>query len=143
MTKNLIFFLALGLPMLAMAHMGAVNFDSADVPLMMRYVEDRVMGEELHEEMESLMLKMMSGQLTQAEADELADLMRQYPGPQGMMMYRLGAGSWQQSGWGMPWTMMGGFGLWNSWGWVAGLGMVLWLAVGALLVALLWKQINK
>jgi hypothetical protein len=144
MKKNIIFSLVLGLPLLAMAHMGPVNFDSGDVPLMMRYVEDRVLGEELHEEMENLMLKMMLGQLTQSEADQLSDLMVQYPGPHGMMMYRLGASNWQQAGWGMmPWTVMGGFGLWNLWGWVSGLGMLVWLSVGVLLVVLLWKQINK
>lgn len=57
--------------------------------MMMQNIEDEVLGDELHEEMESLMIKMMQGTLTDTEEGRLIELMQEYPGPHGMMMGRL------------------------------------------------------
>ncbi len=57
--------------------------------MMMQQIEDQALGDELHEEMEDLMTKMMMGDLSQTEVDRLVELMDQYPGPGSMMMGRL------------------------------------------------------
>lgn len=55
---------------------GSENF--SDGLEMMRYMEDVVLGDELHSEMESLMIKMMSGEMNQEEAQRMIDFMNQY-----------------------------------------------------------------
>lgn len=105
---------------------------------MMQYVEGQALGPELHDEMEGLMVKMMAGKLSEAEAGRMAELMNQYPGPQAMMMSRMmGAGSV----WGMmPWTWGSGT---SGWSWVLILLYLVWLVVGALAVVWLWQNISK
>ncbi len=138
----------LALPVAALAH-GEASGD-ADFG-MMRFIEDQALGDELHEEMESLMVNMMAGTLTDAESERLVELMRQYPGPQAMMASRLVGmryGGDQASRW--PQGMMGGYNM-MSWGggfggfWMlfAWLGSLIWLTVGVLAVVWLWKQITK
>lgn len=143
------------LPVFVFAH-GGPMMDFGELQTgseMMEYVEDSALGEELHEEMEELMLKMMSGALTQAEADRVSQLMEQYPGPYGMMMVRL---SRADSGWNMlaPYGTEGsysGMSGWNSaigwgivWLWVLVLSGFVWLGVGiTLLIWLLKKLLNS
>lgn len=96
------------------AHGPMMSFDEAiSARGTMQYLEDRALGNELHEEMEGLMAKMMSGDLSEAEADRLLSFMNKYPGPMSMMMNRMsqrgaGAGQWGMMGWG------GTFGGWNG-----------------------------
>jgi putative membrane protein len=105
----------------------------------MERIEDRILGDDLHEELEELMTKMMSGTLTDEEIDRLAELTRQYPGPQAMMMGRfmgMGIGpsgslfsSFNQN------TMMGLYGIGGFWG---GLLMILfWVLVIIGIIALI------
>jgi hypothetical protein len=126
------------LPVYSFAHGGSMmDFNELQTgPEMMEYVEDSALGEELHEEMEDLMLKMMSGTLTQTEADRTSQLMGQYPGPYGMMMNRLGWSGNSGSGWSMMsgWNSTVGWGI--VWLWVLVLSGFVWLAVGILL--LIW-----
>ena len=81
------------LPVFSFAHGGTMmNFSELQTgPEMMEYLENSVVGNDLHEEMEGLMIKMMSGTMTQDEAGKMTELMGQYPGPYGMMMNRLGS----------------------------------------------------
>lgn len=86
-----IFFVALlvVLPVVAGAHAEIAPNSQEQGFGMMQQVEDRALGDELHEEMESLMTKMMSGELSQGETDRMVELMNQYPGPGSMMMGRI------------------------------------------------------
>lgn len=126
--KKYILFVAIALfiPLWVGAHGESIEFSenqtSGD---MMRYIEDQALGDGLHEEMEGLMGKMMAGELTQEEADRLAQLMDERPGPMGMMMGRMmGEGS-------VPFntnqsfnSMMGfGFTPLGAFGWIF---MILW-----------------
>jgi len=125
----------LAVPFVAQAH-GMMNFNQVNGGLeMMSYVEEQSMGPELHEEMESLMTKMMAGDMSEEEAGRMTELMNQYPGPSGMMMNRMmDAGS----GWGMmPWSF-GGFGAGAFW-----LLYLVWLVAGVLAVIWLYKNIVK
>jgi hypothetical protein len=140
------------LPVFSLAHGGTMmNFGELQTgPEMMEYVEDSVMGEELHEEMEQLMVRMMSGKMTQNEAGRITELMGQYPGPYGMMMNRLGgpsSGEGGSSSWNMMnmmsgWNgMMGWGGLWLlifTLGWLV--SWLVWIAAGVLLVVWLAKK---
>lgn len=77
-------------PSVAFAHGGMMGVGSIDDGFeMMRYVEDQALGDELHEEMESLMAKMMSGSLTQEEQQRMVELMDENPGIGGMMSARM------------------------------------------------------
>jgi len=136
-TLSLIIF-----PLVVGAHSGfGMNFsDIQDGVGMMRYLEDRSLGGELHEQMEGLMNKMIAGTLTEAEADQLVGLMNQYPGPSGIMMNRLGGfGGWGMMSWGGSYRA----GWSGFWFWLMALGGLIWLGAGALLLVWLWKQINK
>ena len=116
-------------------------------PEMMEYVEEGVMGEELHEEMEQLMVRMMSGTMMQDEAGRMTELMRQYPGPYGMMMNRLG--NQPANGGGSGWNMMSGWngmmgwgGLWLlifTLGWFV--SWLVWIVAAVLLVVWLAKKL--
>jgi hypothetical protein len=109
---------------------------------MMRTIENRALGDDLHEEMEDLMVKMMAGTMTEAEAQRMVELMDQYPGAQSMMMGRMmgmnGVGDFDM----MPFGTGGGFDT-SVWAWVAGLTSLVWLAAGVLAVIWLGKQIIK
>jgi hypothetical protein len=122
----------------------------------MRYIEDAALGEEVHEEMEELMTKMMAGSLNETEAKRIIELMNEHPGPHGMMMNRMGMGAAMMSpsqGIGIQEenSMMNDFGL-NSVGmmgiggglaigyWITILLLWLFLVLGS---AAFWKWIMK
>src|SRR3989344_518583 len=92
-------------------------------PVMMRAIEDRALGEPLHEEMENLMEKMLSGEvLSDAEADQIITFMNDYPGPYGMMMNRMMGGDE-----GTSFSRTGGMmGMMGGAGWGNGLPFVMW-----------------
>lgn len=73
----------------AEAHISSTSNSSDTSFMMMQQVEDQALGDDLHEEMEDLMTKMMSGTLTQTEEDRIIELMNEYPGPGSMMMGRM------------------------------------------------------
>lgn len=152
--------LALILPFaFAGAQMGAMmnwNDAKSDQVGMMQYVEDKAVGADLHDKLETLMEKMMDGTLTETEANNLADLAKQYPGQYGMMMGRLndsGLVGYSPSDvnggyYGMHGGMMGGWGgghmeglLWV--GTLVWLTMLVWLIVGLLAIVLLWRKVRS
>ncbi|MEK7138952.1 MAG: hypothetical protein AAB799_02110 [Patescibacteria group bacterium] len=145
MTKVILSFIlfAILIPASSFAHMGTM-MNLGDIktgPQMMQYVEESVLGSNAHEEMEQLMTKMISGEMTQEEASKMIELMNQYPGPYGMMMVRLGSPQVSGSGWNMMsgWNSMMGWGI--VWLWVLVLSGFVWLAVGILLVVWLIKKL--
>jgi len=142
---SLTFFSLLLLPLAVDAHgAGMMDFgQSYTASRTMRDIEDRALGSELHEEMESLMAKMMSGSLTEEETGRITEIMNQYPGPSAMMMNRFGGamGTGSSAGWGM--MSFGGMNAFGFWYWISTLVVVVWLAVGILLIVWLWKKINK
>ncbi|OGY64590.1 MAG: hypothetical protein A3I89_02735 [Candidatus Harrisonbacteria bacterium RIFCSPLOWO2_02_FULL_41_11] len=134
--KKIIFLISL-IPILAAAHSGALDFNSVQGSQgMMRYMEDLSLGDSLHEEMEGLMVKMMNGRMTEFEANRLNDLMIQYPGPNSMMMNRLGGGMGRWNGAAM--TSWMGFA--TFWSWLAFLGLAAWSFTGALAALWLWRK---
>lgn len=121
-------------------------------PGMMSRVEEGALGEDLHEEMEDLMVKMMTGNLTSAEEARLVALMKENPGPYGMMLSRMMYGSYQAGGYspaggGM---MMGG-SMMDGWAGTAiwGLGilividLVVWLIAGVFFIQWLSRQTGR
>lgn len=142
--QKILLSLLLILPFVVVAHGDSTSFEDAGTPAeMMRFIEDTALGEELHEEMEELMEKMMSGTMDQGEAEHMAELMQENPGPHGMMMGRIGMmGGFGPalSGGGMfSGHMSGGYGLA---GWLFSLIPFVWLIVGLLVIVLLIKKIN-
>ena len=158
-TLFILFFVAMT-PLPSFAHGGGMmNFGELQTGSeMMKYVEEGVLGDELHEEMEQLMTKMMSGEMTQDEAGRITELMGQYPGPYGTMMVRLGSPQVNRLGWANPtgedgfgWNMMSG---WNGmmgpgqvglgwgglWFWIFTLSWFVWTAAGVLLIIWLAKK---
>jgi len=140
----------MALPIFVSAH-GMMDFNSSSAaPEMMRYIEDKALASnELHEEMEDLMAKMMQGKLTETEANRMVEIMNQYPGPMGMMMTRLGMNQNMRGG-NLPQNMMNmmnwgfGFSVWISvWFWLVFLCVIIWLVVGVLAAIWLWKQIQN
>lgn len=132
----LLVVITLLVPLWVAAHGESVEFNETQASQdMMRYIEDQALGDELHEEMEGLMTKMMTGELSQEGADRLAELMEQYPGPHGMMMGRMmgmGFGDAEMMGDGStPFSTnqslnsMMGFGL-MPFGAFGGIFMILW-----------------
>jgi hypothetical protein len=91
MKKSLfiIIFLFLAAPLFVGAHSDSADGATGMGFMMMRSIEDRALGDELHEEMEDLMIKMMSGKMSDTETERMIELMEMYPGPHGMMMNRL------------------------------------------------------
>ncbi|PJE50729.1 MAG: hypothetical protein COV29_03270 [Candidatus Yanofskybacteria bacterium CG10_big_fil_rev_8_21_14_0_10_36_16] len=131
-------------PVFVFAHGGMMlDFDEVgDGYNMMRYVEDQAVGDEIHEEMEDLMTKMMSGTMTEEEADRMVELMDEYPGPHGMMMGRF----MNSDDYGDGWNMMSRGHHWGLGGFWFSLMCVIhlvWLVVGVLAIVWLWKNINK
>lgn len=90
--KNLLLVAILGLaivPFISNAHTEDNSTSQESGFMMMQQAEDQSLGDTTHEEMEDLMEKMMSGTLTETEADRTLELMDQYPGPSSMMMGRM------------------------------------------------------
>lgn len=124
-------------------------------PGMMGEVEQQALGNATYQEIQSLMLRMMSGTLNQTERARLVQLMDDHPGPYGMMMSQMMAGQGYY-GSGYACSMMGGStgpcgtGLSGGMiGWMIG-GMVLigllvivWIIAGILLIVYLWRAISK
>ena len=130
----------LGLPLFAGAH-GMMNFNEIQSGNgMMQYVEEQAVGSELHEEMESLMIKTLSGSLSEEEAGRMVELMNQYPGAGSMMMNRM-VGTSSGLGWGMMGWGVNAF--WNFWSVLTVLMYTVWLTVGILAVVWLWRNIAK
>ena len=151
--KNLIIVTIVSLFMIPAMGLAHGTADANTSFGMMRSLEDRILGEELHEEMENLMVKMMSGQMSEEEAARMVELMEQYPGPQAMMMGRMLAlqgpgGETGMQSFGMmdnynnmmAWGRVGTFGFWL---WLVALLSLAWLIVGILAIAWLWQQINR
>lgn len=149
MTKKYIIagtLLSFLIPFMVSAHMGPMNWsdvEEGDQTGMMQYIEDKALGTELHEKMEALMEKMMEGTLTEEEANELAGLAKEFPGPYGMMMGRFdGDGFGGKDFYGMHRGMWGGSMYGHSW--VSGfswLTEIVWLIVGVLAIAWLWRRV--
>ena len=133
-------------PDAGLAH-GMMGFSSNySGPQMMQYVEDQALqNDELHEEMEELMVKMLAGDLTEAEANRMVELMDEYSGPMGMMMNRISMMSGSTFGDGYSAMHWGydGRGWVNAWTWFMFLVAAVWFAVGTLVIVWLWKQIQK
>lgn len=144
----------LAIPWFAFAH-GMAGFSDVKSGVdMMRYVEDMGMGGGLHEEMETLMMKMMTGSLTEQEANRISEITKQYPGPSGMMTGRMmrsfgddSSKSLNEKGrdynmmrW-SNWDM--GWGWFGFWAFAGMLGILVWLIVGVLAAVWLWRQISK
>ena len=77
------------LPLSLWAHSNETN-DVSPGFMMMHRIEDQVLGDEEHEVMEQLMIKMMQGKsLTGDETEQIIKFMEENPGPHSMMMNRL------------------------------------------------------
>lgn len=113
---------------------------------MMRVVEDKALGDDVHEEMETLMQKMMSGNLSKEETNRLVELMNQYPGPNAMMMNRMMMGSQreEQHLCGMDMLAVPGIsGIFGIGALLFILFHLVWGLVGILAVIWLWKKLSK
>ena len=127
---------------------GMMGFDGqVKGPGMMTRVEERALGDDIHEEMEDLMEKMMAGNLTDAEESRLVTLMNEYPGPYGTMLSRMmygslpsgaysGAGGWM---YGMMGSGTVGLALWTL-GILTFLNLVVWLVGGVFFIQWLVGQ---
>ena len=125
------------------AHMTAApGFMGGNVG-MMEELEEQMMGPQQHERMEELMQKLLSSTLTQAEQQEMINLMRdENAGPGAMsMMMRVGRASSWGFGPGMTGMMGWGSSAFPVWFWLVGLSVLAWFVVGILLIVWLWKQI--
>ena len=145
--KQYIFILAIVflVPLSAGAHGSMMDFGSAQYDMMQSIEGQALQNDQLHEEMEGLMDKMMSGNLTNEESGRLAQFMNQYPGPMSMMMNRVGMmnGNWSGSqnmmnGWGLTGVTTGTFFVWLSI-----VTLMVWLIVGVLAIILIWKKMGK
>jgi hypothetical protein len=132
---------------------------SGNVPVgpgMMGQIERQALPNATHEEMESLMEKMMAGTLTGTESARLVELMNDYPGPYGMMVnrmmdspgyysggypYDMIGGRWgpgaQDVGTGMPWWIFGIMGA------LVAILVIIWIIVGLLLVIRLARKLSS
>jgi len=128
-------------PSVVFAHTS--DSDSLEVGgTMMNYVETTSVGDDIHEEMELLMDKMIDGTLDEPGANRMVELMEEYPGPYNMMMSRVSGQNNDSYGanngmWGGH--MFGG----GSWSWLMGVWSIIWLLLGVLGVVWLWKQVTK
>jgi len=126
-------------PLLADAH-GADSFSESWGPgMMMRFIEDGAVGSDAHEEMEELMERMFAGDLTEAQAQRMTELMEQYPGAYGMMMNRLGSGGT----FGGMFYPAGHMGAWGWFGLLFFFAWGIWIAVGLLVLLLLWRKLAE
>jgi putative membrane protein len=119
-------FILVSMPVTAGAHGAATEFNESQTSQgMMRYIEDQVFGDELHEEMEGLMIKMMAGELTQEEANRIAQIMDEHAGPMNMMMGRMMGTESTPINTNQSFNSMMGFGFTplGAFGWIF---MILW-----------------
>lgn len=72
---------------------------SSDGQMMMRNMEDQMVGDEVHQEMEELMQKMMTGNMTELEANQMLELMQENQLVGSMMMERMMSGSSMGDNW--------------------------------------------
>ena len=84
-----LFFIVIVVPFFANAHTDGASTLQENGFMMMKQIEDKALGDELHEEMEELMTKMMTNNLTTQESDRVIELMNQFPGPSSLMMGRM------------------------------------------------------
>jgi len=107
-------------------------------PMMMHTDE---VGVETHEQMQEYMHELFSGDLSEKEATQMAEIMRE-----NHEAFRQDRNSWMGSGMHGAWNtrggMMGMSGLWGIWGWLVAAAMLVWLTVGVLLVAFLIKKLR-
>jgi len=75
------------LPLLGNAHTDESNGNEGF--MMMRGIEDSIVGDDLHQEMEGLMEKMIKGSLDEKEIERMSEIMKEYPAVNGMMMNRM------------------------------------------------------
>jgi hypothetical protein len=123
-------------PFFVSAHTGSASFNQITTPHeMMFYIEDQALGDEIHEEMESLMEKMMEGSLSQEEAEQLLILMEENPVPNSIMMNRLG----MTNNFGSPYGHMFG-GRYNFSGWLFTLTVIIWFFVGLFTLSWFMKK---
>lgn len=125
-------------------------------PGMMGQIERQALPNATHEEMESLMEKMVAGTLTGTESARLVELMNDYPGPYGMMASRMTSGqgyygggypcgmmsgTWgpgaQNAGTGIPWWIFGTLGA------LVAILVIIWIIVGVLLVIRLARKLSS
>lgn len=141
---------------------------SAGGAQMTESVEVNAMGGPMHEEMQGLVTKMMTGSLSSTDQARMVEIMNKYPGASNMMMTRMMGGNGQ--GWsgypgmmgsyGQNYGMMGTGGVYSSAGMMGGAGMmdaglmtggsilivlffVVWLVVGILAIIWFIKQLQK
>ncbi|PIT92453.1 MAG: hypothetical protein COU08_02365 [Candidatus Harrisonbacteria bacterium CG10_big_fil_rev_8_21_14_0_10_42_17] len=130
------------MPFIASAH-GVTNTTSGFG--MIQTIEDEALGDDLREEMENLMEKMITGTMTEEEQSRMLELMNQYPGPHGIMMNRfLNSDAAFDSHMGMmSWGGMAYGGARTVWPWLIGLMYLVWLVVGILAIIALRQIITK
>lgn len=90
--KKIIFvsvFLLIFLPFLSYAHNDSGDTSAGRGFMMMERIEDSILGDGLHEEMEGLMKKMIDGNLNNTEISRMSEIMKEYPAINGMMMNRM------------------------------------------------------
>ncbi|HEY4496946.1 MAG TPA: hypothetical protein VI432_02250 [Candidatus Paceibacterota bacterium] len=125
-----------------LAH-GPMSFsDTSDTRYgMMEYMEEQVLGSDIHEEMEELMSRMFVNSMTETDTMRLTSLMNQYPGAGSMMMTRIGGGD-VNSFWSphMSGSWSGWFGFWSI---LVLSGFIVWWLVGLFLAIWLWRQIKS
>ncbi|MBI1960948.1 MAG: hypothetical protein HYS43_01610 [Candidatus Liptonbacteria bacterium] len=149
-TVILLSIAAAGLPLFAGAQMMGFGDTYGSGWGMMRYIEGQALGSsDVRDQMEALMDKLVAGTLTEQEANQMVQFMKQNPAPFSMMMNRVGGSygrGWGGSSWG--WSAMHS-GLWGGaagvvagiFGLVFAVGNLLWLAVAVLAVVWLWKKV--
>jgi len=132
--------------------MGGYGMMGSGGAQMMEAVEVSAMGNNMHDEMQGLVTKMMAGSLSSSDQARMVEIMNTYPGASNMMITRMTGNTGQ--GWsGYP-GMMGGCGAISGAGMMnAGfmsLGVILvvlffvvWLVVGILLIIWLIRQLRK
>ena len=152
--RNIIFALLLSVvfvPTATSAHGGeAIAPDVNDSGfMMMEQVEDEALGDDLHEEMEELMIKMMSGTMTGEESGRMVAFMEEFPGAHATMMSRMMGMGHQghhidQGGMmgdkGSSFGMMGSFGGFGLGWWVTQTLLWIFLVLG---IVFFWRSINK
>lgn len=103
------------LPVGVYAHMTDLGSNTSPGFMMMQQLEDQAIGNDaLHEEMENLMAKMMSGSMSDAETNRMVALMQEYPSPMSMMLARQSLGD---GGMGRMLAGQGNFGGMMGYGW--------------------------
>ena len=84
------------------------------------------------------MTRMMAGTLTEEETERVVELMNRYPGPNALMMNRLGGTGWHM-GVSTPWWSLGAW----LFPFLFFLNALVWLGVGVLVLAWLWRQVTR